>query len=122
MTRTREVAIFVRRGDEFLVLHRSPENDAYWHVVAGGVEDGESFAAAAVRELSEETGLAVELLPLGRPYRYDAIEVDCYLADAPPGWEPQLDWEHDDYRWCTAAEGAAMLHWPEPADVLRGFA
>ena len=62
MTRTREVAIFVRRGDEFLVLHRSPENDAYWHVVAGGVEDGESFAAAAARELAEETGLVVELL------------------------------------------------------------
>ena len=122
MTRTREVAIFIRRGDEFLVLHRSPENDAYWHVVAGGVEEGESFAAAAARELAEETGLVAELLCLGRPFRYDAVDVDCYLADAPSGWEPELDWEHDDYRWCTAAEGAAMLHWPEPADVLRGLA
>ena len=45
--RTQEVLIVVRRGDEFLVVHRSPENDAYWHQIAGGVEDGETFAEAA---------------------------------------------------------------------------
>src|SRR5205807_2173271 len=64
VTRTQEVFVFVRRGDEFLVLHRSPENDAYWHGVAGGVEAGESFAAAAARELREETGLVAAPRPI----------------------------------------------------------
>ena len=37
-----EVMIHVRRGDEFLVAHRSPESGAYWHTIAGKVEDGEA--------------------------------------------------------------------------------
>ena len=41
--------IVVRRGDELLAVHRSPENGAYWHCIAGGVEDGETYAEAAAR-------------------------------------------------------------------------
>ena len=119
MTRTQEVFVFVRRGEQFLVLHRSPENDAYWHGVAGGVEAGESFADAAVRELHEETGLVAEPRPIAHTFDYDGIVVECFLADAPAGWEPELDWEHDDYRWCTREEAAALLYWPEPRDVLH---
>jgi len=119
VTRTREVFVFVRRGEEFLVLHRSPENDAYWHGVAGGVEEGESFAEAAVRELQEETGLVAETRPIRHRFDYDGIVVECFLAEAPAGWEPELDWEHDDYRWCTREEAAALLYWPEPRDVLH---
>jgi len=39
-----EVAVFVTRKSlsEVLVLHRSPEQGGYWHVVAGGVEPGEA--------------------------------------------------------------------------------
>jgi 8-oxo-dGTP pyrophosphatase MutT (NUDIX family) len=43
-----ELAIFVTRkgGSEVLILHRSPKQGGYWHVVAGGVEPGERVAAA----------------------------------------------------------------------------
>src|SRR5205823_11078698 len=47
---SRETSVIVRRGDDFLMLHRAVED--YWHVVAGVVEDGETFAEAAAR--SEE--------------------------------------------------------------------
>ena len=61
-----EVLIHVRRGDEFLVAHRSPESGGYWHTIAGAVEPGEAFHVAALRELHEETGLqASGLQPLG---------------------------------------------------------
>ena len=42
--RTREVIIFVRRGDRVLAVHRTPEQGAYWHSIAGGVEEGEQVA------------------------------------------------------------------------------
>jgi 8-oxo-dGTP pyrophosphatase MutT (NUDIX family) len=116
--RTREVFIFVRRGEEFLLLHRSERQGGYWHGVAGGIEDGETPAEAATRELAEETGL--ERLPtdLDRSYVYDAVTVSCFEVEAPPGWEPALDWEHDEARWCDLDEAAALLYWPEPREVL----
>jgi 8-oxo-dGTP pyrophosphatase MutT (NUDIX family) len=66
----REALVFVHRGDEALVLLRVPE-DSYWHVVAGGLEEGESFHAAAVRELHEETGLSAAVHPLRLRYTWE---------------------------------------------------
>ena len=119
--RTQEVLIVVRRGSEFLVVHRSPENDAYWHQIAGGVEEGETFADAAVRELREETGLDVAVKPLDAPFQYEEVHVEAFIAEAPADWEPTLDWEHDDYRWLPREEAADLLYWPEPAEVLRAL-
>jgi 8-oxo-dGTP pyrophosphatase MutT (NUDIX family) len=119
--RTHEVLVVVRRGSEFLVVHRSPENDAYWHLVAGGVEEGEAFADAAVRELQEETGLHAGVEPLDAPFEYGGIHVESFVADAPPGWEPTLDWEHDDYRWCTREDAVELLYWPEPREIVRSL-
>ena len=119
--RTQEVIIVVRRGDELLAVHRSPENGAYWHCIAGGVEDGETYAEAAARELREETGLAAEVTPLDYSFTYEGIRVESFLADAPAGWEPELDWEHDDYRWCSRDEAVELLYWPEPKELLRSL-
>jgi 8-oxo-dGTP pyrophosphatase MutT (NUDIX family) len=126
-----EVLIHIRRGDEFLVAHRSPECGGYWHPIAGAVEAGEAFRAAALRELREETGLeAGELQPLsaftytrepweeepGRP-----VHVEAFLVDVEQGWEPELNEEHDEYRWLEREEAAALLFWPEPAALLRSL-
>src|SRR5437868_14484955 len=76
----RETSIVVRRGDEFLMLHRAV--DDYWHVVAGVVEDGETFAEAAARELREETGLDAPVVDVRIPRGYRVPEQMCseYLA------------------------------------------
>ena len=129
MRQPHEVLVFVRRAEEFLVLHRSEPQGAYWHSVAGGVELGESAAEAASRELREETGLAAEPVSTGRTFSYEPeaweshagigmVRVDCFLAEAPPTWEPVLDWEHDDYRWCGVEEAAELLYWPEPRELI----
>jgi dATP pyrophosphohydrolase len=121
VTRSRESFVFVRRDGEFLVLRRVPHDGGYWHGVAGGVEEGESFAQAAARELREETGLAAEPASLAHSFVYERVTVECFLAEAPAGWEPTLNEEHDDYRWCSAAEAEALLYWPEPRDLLRSL-
>ncbi len=131
----REVFVVVRRGADYLVLRRSPPRGGYWHGVAGALEAGESAAEAAARELREETGLDAPLVDLGRRFLYELepwepryatglgrITVDCFLAEAPAGWEPTLDGEHDDYRWCSAAEAEELLYWPEPRAVLAEVA
>ena len=113
-----EVFIVVRRVGEYLVVHRAPAGGAYWHGIAGGLESGETPAEAAERELLEETGLAAEPLPLERSFRYDDVLVHTFLVDVPTGWEPQLDHEHDDYRWLPRDDAVELLYWPEPKELL----
>ena len=131
MSEWSEVLIHVRRGEEFLVAHRSPESGGYWHTIAGAVEPGEAFHVAALRELHEETGLAAaELQPLGEfAYVRESweekaglrVHVEAYLVEVEPDWEPELNEEHVEYRWLKREEAAELLFWPEPAALLRSL-
>ena len=139
--REAEVAIFVTRRNrsEVLIAHRSPQQGSYWHTIAGGIEANETPIVAAARELFEATGLtgvelhagdavveyayALSAEPAERSALYPVglveVRVYCFVADAPDDWEPILDWEHDEHRWCAPDEAAEALRWPETADALR---
>jgi 8-oxo-dGTP pyrophosphatase MutT (NUDIX family) len=125
--RTDEVMIVVhRRGPEFLVVLRSPERGGYWNLPAGGVEEGEMPSAAAARELLEETGLSSTVVQVGLELGYDApagrVRLHAFSAEAPPGWEPLLDDEHVDHRWCSADEARELLAYEEPREAVRDVA
>jgi 8-oxo-dGTP pyrophosphatase MutT (NUDIX family) len=131
MSDAREVLIHVRRGDEFLVTHRAPEAGGYWHTIAGGVEPGEDWETAALRELREETGLEAEELSALGAFSYTPetwehargprVHVRGFLVDVGPDWEPDLNHEHDDHRWCLRDDAIELLFWPEPAALLRSL-
>jgi len=137
----REVLIFVFRaseeGEQVLLTHRCPDLGGFWHAVAGGVETGEADYEAAERELLEETGLdgGETLGPRCHSYSYSLLEelparranyppgterifVTCFRIDAPAGWEPTLNWEHDDSRWCGLKEAFKLLRWPTVREAL----
>lgn len=44
-------------------IDKAPEGDA-WQMPQGGIDDGEDAEQAALRELGEETGIAVELVDI----------------------------------------------------------
>jgi dihydroneopterin triphosphate diphosphatase len=133
MRKTREAAIFVYRGDRFLLTRR---RDGRWNVPAGQIEDGESFADGAARELMEEAQLAVPLMDLDLRQTYEiearyrslyspgdrSVTVAVYGAEAPADWEPTLNHEHTEHRWCALGDAIALLYWPEAKAGLRALA
>lgn len=128
----REVAVFIVRDGRHLLLRRT--SPRVWHVVAGVVETGESYEAAGLRELREETGLALSDLryDLGTqvhgideewrsefPPDLTEVTIHTFGVEAPAGWEPTLNEEHDEHRWCDLDQACGLLHWPEAREMVR---
>ncbi len=97
-----------------------------WETIHGHLEEGEAPAAAAERELREETGLVAErLYNLSRieqfyVHRLDVVAlIPVFVAFVASGTDVRLSPEHDEVAWLEFGEAARRFAWPRERRALR---
>ena len=99
------MGILVMRGNKVLLgKRRGSHGDGYYAAPGGHIEFGESFAAAAAREVREETALEIANLRL--------LSVGNYLFTRTDGERHYIDVDFV----CEAPAGEAQLCEPEKCD------
>jgi len=111
-------------GARVLLLRRVPNRGAFWQIVTGRLEPGESPSEAAARELLEETGQSLPVVPLGYRHAFAlgdelppvVVEEEAFAAAFSGGADVRLnEAEHDAFCWLTVEEATAKL----PFEGLR---
>jgi 8-oxo-dGTP pyrophosphatase MutT (NUDIX family) len=114
-------------GMEALVLRRAAHERSAgtWETVHGHIQDGETPAEAARRELREETGLEpVRFYNLSRVesfylHRQDVVAlIPVFCAFVAAGSVAVVSDEHDRAEWLVPADAAGRLPWPREGRAL----
>jgi 8-oxo-dGTP diphosphatase len=105
---------------EFLVVHRPRYDD--WSLPKGKLDAGEKFAAAAQREIREETGSKTRRLARLGSIAYNSANqnaklVRYWLFEHVSGkFKPNT--EVDEVRWLSAADVIQLLTYPRDREVF----
>jgi 8-oxo-dGTP pyrophosphatase MutT (NUDIX family) len=119
---SQRVLCFLERDGRYLLLHRRrPPNAGMWNAVGGKMEPGEDPYAACIREVREETGLAIAgpllrvLLVVTVRRTGDLWVIYVFRAAAPPGAVVASD--EGELRWVSVGDLPA-LQAPEDLPVI----
>ncbi len=108
-------ALLRNKEGKFLLLHRNkekyPDVSNPWDIVGGRIEPGSFLVDNLKREIFEETKLELKHHPMLISAQ-DIMRPDKHVVRltymAPIEGEPQLDEEHDDYKWVSPEEMETM--------------
>jgi ADP-ribose pyrophosphatase YjhB (NUDIX family) len=116
------------RGRLLVIRRGQAPSAGLWSVPGGRCRPDEAPDDACVREVAEETGVAVRVLRLAGQVERDAPDGDVYVIDdfvcalaGGPAAAPVAGDDADDARWVTRAELAALELVPGLWDCLVGW-
>ena len=109
-----------------LVLQRSADaiRPKSWETVFGKIDDGELPQDAAIREIEEETGLAIERLYNVNVQSFylhatQTVQLAIVFAAFVSSTSVRLSEEHSNFEWLSFEDAPAKFTWPRAADALR---
>jgi len=116
-------------GPAIYLFRLVPERGSFWQPVTGRVDEADgSLEEAALRELEEETGVAVpveELVPLSHHFSYFnkkrgiIYQEYSFAVKVDPGFSPMLSGEHTEWKLVTPPEALEVLPWREQRVALE---
>lgn len=126
-----EAALFRFDNKEplYLMLKRSQHETLYpnaWQIVTGSIEHGETAVQASLREVKEETGYTPQRFwVVPHVNTFYAVKNDTvhhtvvFAGQVPPGSDPVLSEEHDEFGWYPLEKAKAMCVWPGQVTSLQ---
>jgi type II secretory ATPase GspE/PulE/Tfp pilus assembly ATPase PilB-like protein/8-oxo-dGTP pyrophosphatase MutT (NUDIX family) len=124
-----EVFVIQHRGGDWRVLALQRAADAKrpgsWETVYGKIDSGERAEDAAVRELTEETGLEVKALynvTVNSFYLHNKRTIEMCIVFAvfvADDADPTIGEEHQRFEWLPLDEACERYTWPREAHALR---
>ena len=111
-----------------LLFKTCPGRGEFWQPVTGGVEKGESFEEAALREVKEETGISASPAQLTKlsSFEFDgkwgraleqgfALELPEHQVGQPVVLDPR---EHTEFQWVTCNQAEKKTHFESNRKIL----
>jgi 8-oxo-dGTP diphosphatase len=110
------------KGDEVLLIRRGqPPRQGEWSIPGGRMELGETAAAAALRELMEETGVTAEILGLIDVVDHFSEVRQAVLIDYAARWvsgEPVAGDDAAEAMFVPVAEALRRVEWDETRRII----
>jgi mutator protein MutT len=123
--------IILDQSGQILLLRRARDDEhrpGEWDFPGGGVEEGETPLAAAIRETKEEANLTLQAETLQLVYTMTSLASNdphlsvnrcIFAARFPEGQTVALSEEHDEYVWLSVKESIRALAHPIYSAALQ---